>query len=408
VVAARQESSGTRSGYRDWRERTEVVGGRSFTVVVKPGATDYDRRDEAEALLAQAIRHDTAADVLLLNARQGLAAISAASSAGRRSIVTTAANLVDVEAIKRTLVANHVENATVCHGFGTEQLRSVGQVDAVTLRLPKGRYPYLRLLRHAVEALSPGGRLYVAGANEEGIKPALERVQRLWGTASVLAHGGGGRVGVATKPADFELADPELVDPLLNPGAFHRFTVEIANQSIAIASRPGVFSWDRLDPGTRLLGEVMPVELGERVLDLGCGYGVLGANAARLTGEANVTMVDVDADALDAARETMQANGWTGSEVLASDSTSAVRDRRFDAVVANPPFHLGRGTEYDVARQFIRDAASVLNRAGRLCLVANRFLPYEATLREAFEGVQTVVENERYKVLLGRRPRPAR
>jgi 16S rRNA (guanine1207-N2)-methyltransferase len=411
-VAAPQCSPNGPSDYYVWRERVEVVRKRELVVVAKPGATEFDRGDEAEALLAVAIGKDLAADVLILNARQGLTAVSAASTPGRQSVVATAASVVDTEATKRTLLANRFENAVVFHSFGTDQLPNAPQVEAVTLRLPKGHYPFLRLLRHAIESLRPGGRLYVAGANDEGIKSALERVQRLWRNATVIAYGGGGRVGVATKPLEFSLTDPDLLDPLLDRGAFYMFEVTL-NQSggevpIPIASRPGVFSWDRLDPGTRLLGESLRVEPGERVLDLGCGYGLLGVVAARRTGPANVSLVDVDADVLDCARATMKANGWPSVQILASDSTLAVADHRFDVVVTNPPFHLGRATEYDVAQQFIRDAARVLTRAGRLLLVANRFLPYEATLRESFEGVETVVEDDRYKVLLGRRPRLVR
>jgi 16S rRNA (guanine1207-N2)-methyltransferase len=175
-----------------------------------------------------------------------------------------------------------------------------------------------------------------------------------------------------------------------------------------MCSKPGIFAWDRLDPGSQVLAEATRLERGERVLDLGCGNGILGAFAAALVGPANVCLVDVDVDSLDASRVTLAENGLAASEVLASDSTLAVADRGFDVVMTNPPFHQGRDTEYDIARQFVRDAADVLIRSGRFYLVANRFLPYEATLHEAFDVVQPVVEDERYKVLVGRKPRSTR
>jgi 16S rRNA (guanine1207-N2)-methyltransferase len=87
--------------------------------------------------------------------------------------------------------------------------------------------------------------------------------------------------------------------------------------------------------------------------------------------------------------------------IVASDSISAIEDRRFDVVVTNPPFHVGKSTESDVAREFIQGASSVLRHAGRVFVVANRFLSYENAMRDAFGNVETVFLNSKYKVLLG-------
>ena len=72
-------------------------------------------------------------------------------------------------------------------------------------------------------------------------------------------------------------------------------------------------------------------------------------------------------------------------------------------VVTNPPFHQGKTTQYDVAYQFIRDAERLLQPGGRFYLVANRFIPYEATIRQCLGRVDTIYEDNRFKVLLGRK-----
>jgi 16S rRNA (guanine1207-N2)-methyltransferase len=90
------------------------------------------------------------------------------------------------------------------------------------------------------------------------------------------------------------------------------------------------------------------------------------------------------------------------TQVLASDCASAVRDRRFDVIATNPPFHQGLGVEYDVARQFVRDAAHVLvEGGGRLYLVANRFIRYERMLGDVrvASRVTTAYEDNRFRVL---------
>jgi 16S rRNA (guanine1207-N2)-methyltransferase len=88
--------------------------------------------------------------------------------------------------------------------------------------------------------------------------------------------------------------------------------------------------------------------------------------------------------------------------VLASDCASAVRDRRFGVIATNPPFHQGLGVEYDVARQFVRDAAHLLiEGGGRLYLVANRFIRYERILGDVCVASQvtTAYEDGRFRVL---------
>ena len=85
--------------------------------------------------------------------------------------------------------------------------------------------------------------------------------------------------------------------------------------------------------------------------------------------------------------------------MLLSDCGSAILSRRFGVVITNPPFHQGVGVNYDVACQFVRDAARLLRRGGHLFLVANRFLRYDDLIREAFGNVATAYADNRYHVL---------
>ena len=114
----------------------------------------------------------------------------------------------------------------------------------------------------------------------------------------------------------------------------------------------------------------------------------------------------------ESTRRTLAANRVSNAEVMVSDCGAAVLPaspgqgldrrndtRRFDGVITNPPFHQGVGVDYEVARQFVRDAARVLRRGGRLFLVANRFLCYGDLIRETFGNVTTAYADNRYHVL---------
>jgi 16S rRNA (guanine1207-N2)-methyltransferase len=135
------------------------------------------------------------------------------------------------------------------------------------------------------------------------------------------------------------------------------------------------------------------------VLDLGCGAGPLGIVAARLSGSGPVTLVDADVEAVRSATRSVAAAGVENCRVLPSDIAGAVLDQRFDVVVTNPPFHVGKATDLDVPLQFIRDAWDVLDAGGRLLLVANRTLPYERPIYQRFGNIATLVNGRRFKVL---------
>jgi 16S rRNA (guanine1207-N2)-methyltransferase len=143
----------------------------------------------------------------------------------------------------------------------------------------------------------------------------------------------------------------------------------------------------------------MEICAGDRVLDLGCGTGLAGLAAARRAPDGLVVLTDADTRAAESARRTLAANQVVGGEVLLSDSASAVLDREFDVVVTNPPFHQGVGVDYEVACQFVRDAAQVLRPGGRLFLVANRFLRYNDLIEEVFGNVEMAYDDNRYHVL---------
>jgi 16S rRNA (guanine1207-N2)-methyltransferase len=155
------------------------------------------------------------------------------------------------------------------------------------------------------------------------------------------------------------------------------------------------FSPTRVDLGTRFMLETVPVREGDKVLDLGCGYGVVGIYAAKRLGGDHVVMCDILEDAVALATDNLARNGITGARVLQSDGLKAVEDRDFTLIYSNPPYH----TDFSVAKAFIEDGFRKLAVGGRMVMVTKRLDWYRNKLKSVFGGVK-VFEAEDYYIFL--------
>ena len=133
-----------------------------------------------------------------------------------------------------------------------------------------------------------------------------------------------------------------------------------------------------------------------KVLDVGCGAGVLSVMLASHSPKVRLTLTDVGASAVEAAKATLAANQMEG-QVFASNVYSDVNGR-FDMIISNPPFHDGLQTSLEAAQTLIRGAVRHLNSGGELRIVANAFLPYPQVLDETFGFHEVIAQTGRFKV----------
>lgn len=171
-------------------------------------------------------------------------------------------------------------------------------------------------------------------------------------------------------------------------------------------SRPGLFSWDRIDPGSQLLTEHLPAEISGAVADLGAGWGFLSDFLLRHRPE--ITALDCyEADRL--AHECLRRNlGLVPvrlrPQIKWHDVTQGLGRASYDWIVMNPPFHESRQPDPSLGLRFIAAAAQALKPRGQLWLVANKHLPYENLMRESFVKTATIAEAGGFKVLMGAEP----
>ncbi len=397
---------GSRSlDYRRWQRGRIVVGSRAYGVATKSGLAAHGHDDPGTLMLAEAVvaalgREATAGGVVVsMPSGNGLVGAVAATH-GAAAVWMTDRNGIGAEASRRTLEQMEITTGVdVRLGHGAGPLPADLVADIVAIRVVPERLPMQQLLHDARRLLRPGGICLVAGANAEGAKTAARALQQMFGSAHVIAQHSSHRLVSAIRPESLPPLPPELESEYLEPHRFHEIPVAVQGFQFTLFTRPGVFSWEHLDEASAVLSELLDVSLGERVLDIGCGAGALGTLAAWQSRTGEVVMVDADVESVRCANRTLQAAGLSNASAVVSDIASAVLDQRFDVVVANPPFHVGKHTDLEVPRQFIRDAFEVLRPGGRLRIVANRTLPYEGVVQDAFGQVQTLHDGRRFKVL---------
>ncbi len=381
--------------YTRFRRFSARLAGREVTYVSKPGLAGWQAVSPAAYLLAEHAAPRPGQRVLYLGCGHGGAAAAIAAGAPAAELWLMDVNFIALQAAGQTLPANRVENAQVWPGIDPPPGLAC---DLALIELPKGRGLARRWLAQAGRALRPGGRLLLAGAKDLGVQAGLQDAAQWFGPGTILDYKKGSRVAQFVQPARPPGGDGWWADPGAAPGAWLEFSVQLAGQPRRLAALPGVFAADRLDEGTALLLRAAAVRPGQRALDLGCGSGVIGLQAA-LSGAGWVDLVDVNLLAVAAAQENLRRLGLEQAQALPSDAFSALAGRRYDCILSNPPFHAGQAVDYQMAEAFIAQGWQALAPGGRLALVANRFIRYEKLMAPLFSQVRILAEDAKFRVI---------
>jgi 16S rRNA (guanine1207-N2)-methyltransferase len=270
--------------------------------------------------------------------------------------------------------------------------RAEGTVASAVVNVTRSRAESLGNVALGLGLLAPGGRLVVTGARTDGVDAVAKAVAAALPVAGsfVKAHG---RVVWLDRPERL----PGTVE------GWARAAAPAANAE-GFVTAPGMFSPEHADPGSRRLAEAIDGRLAGRVADLGAGWGWLARAALeRNPAIAALDLHEAELLALEAARANVTDPRarfhWSDVARLGKGAGPC------DAVIMNPPFHQGRAAEPEIGTGFIAAAARMLAPQGRLTLVANRQMPYEAALEAGFRRWTKLAEEGGYKLLEAEGPR---
>ncbi|MFE0472856.1 MULTISPECIES: methyltransferase [Streptomyces] len=268
------------------------------------------------------------------------------------------------------------------------------RIDVLLVRVPKS----LALLEDQLLRLAPAvhaGTVVVGtGMVKEIHTSTLRLFERILGPT---------RTSLAEKKARLILCTP---DPALaRPAGPWPYVYTLPDGIGAVSGRTvvnhaGVFCADRLDIGTRFFLRHLPEGGGGRVVDLGCGNGIVGTAVALADPGAEVLFVDESFQAVASAEATYRANGGPGrAEFRVGDGLAGVPSGSVDLVLNNPPFHSHQATTDATAWRMFSGARRALRPGGELWVIGNRHLGYHVKLRKLFGNSRVVASDPKFVVL---------
>ncbi|MBU1437684.1 MAG: methyltransferase [Gammaproteobacteria bacterium] len=294
------------------------------------------------------------------------------------------------------LATRHNFNQNQLELSNLTQLNSLSSLPAaplVLLKLPNN-HSYLRYQLRQLKQQLPASTTILASAKAKDITPNLLAIfqQELGPTSASLTVK---KCRLITTTIDPALAIPSV------PAFPIRWNSPDDQQ--LMVNHANVFSREQLDQGARFLLEHIPVCAPEqRVIDLGCGNGVLGLAMLQRQPQIRLVFADESYMAVDSARLTLNANRpdlLPQAEFSVDDCLSQQAAESADFIICNPPFHQQNAITDHIAWQMFTDARRVLKKHGRLRIVANRHLAYSEKLARLFGGCIHVASNAKFTIL---------
>ncbi|MEH2920533.1 23S rRNA (guanine(1835)-N(2))-methyltransferase RlmG [Samsonia erythrinae] len=260
----------------------------------------------------------------------------------------------------------------------------------VVIKIPKTTALLEHQLRMLRRVLTPQTRI-IAGAKARDIHTStLQLFERILGPTTT---------SLAWKKA--RLIHCEFSAPKVSEQSLMTDWV-LDGYGYRIHNHPNVFSRNGLDIGARFFMQHLPEQVSGKIIDLGCGNGVIGLAALKANPEASVGFFDESYMAVASSQMNVEVNCPQDVErcsFVVNHGLARVGRDTLQAVLCNPPFHQQQAVTDEIAWQMFVDARRCLQVGGELRIVGNRHLDYFHKLKRLFGNCETIAGNTKFVVL---------
>ncbi len=286
-----------------------------------------------------------------------------------------------------------------------QKLEPSKNYDLVIIRVPKHNSLLEFQLASISPHINPKTHIVAAGMSKEIHNSTLKLFEKIIGSTSTSLARKKARLIFAKVEREPKMDCNELVTQF-----------QLKSHNLTIKGMPGVFSRDGLDMGARVLLEHLPTtHVGQKLIDLGCGTGILGTAVASQNPSLEIVFCDESWLATESARRTFICNNPTKNDdssqannnatFLTTNCLQGLEDNHFDFVLCNPPFHQQNVQTLSIANQMFKQSSKKLTATGELRVVANRHLKYRPLLTSYFNSVEIVSKDPKFVVWLAKSPK---
>ncbi|EAR08373.1 class I SAM-dependent methyltransferase [Reinekea blandensis] len=286
------------------------------------------------------------------------------------------------EALQLNCQANRVRQPNILTSLATET-----EAHNVALHIPKSINYFAWQLEQCCRHSAPDRTIYALGMVKHISAGHIEVMNRLFEEVSPGRAEKKARVIELSKPKHIQISTQRQY--------------RVQNPNLTLRHLPGCFAENRPDPGALVfLSYYEHLPAADKVLDLGCGNGILGLAYFKAHPDAQVVLIDENAQALKSAEQNWTLNDLPGNAITVHSNglNALAADQQFDLILCNPPFHQDNTLTEGIAQKLFDDAKKHLSKDGEFWVVANRHLSYATELKKRFKDVHLVSKHPKFVI----------
>ncbi|MDH5601221.1 MAG: methyltransferase [Gammaproteobacteria bacterium] len=293
------------------------------------------------------------------------------------------------QGVKQNLPDNNLNNSTVTFKNSIETPQD--DYDLVLIKLPKS-HAHLEDQLVRIKPFLLDTTTVIAAAMVKSIHTStLKLFEKYIGTT---------KTSLAKKKARLIFAKVDKNIPEIKSPYPRSYLLE--GTDYKIINHANVFSRESLDIGTRLFIQHLPKsECYKKIIDLGCGNGIVGLIAAEKNPDAEIIFTDESYMAIQSAQENF-VNAFTAqrkAQFIVNDCLTGFENESVDLVLNNPPFHQNNAVGDAVAWKMFKQSKKILKNSGELWVIGNRHLGYHITLKKIFSNCEMIASNKKFVIL---------